>query len=174
MPRKHAVYSTLEGRSVDLSRLSPDERACLRAVIKKYKTRPGWTPFANWCFNELSRRGISKESPVFIVCGDLEGRIGIAQGKTLPGDYRYQLVDLIEERYGTRYRFCKENGIDQGHLSRILSGRSDFSLESLKKVLLSLRVSLVLLKDEDVRETADLDGATWALEAAASLEPSLK
>ena len=116
---------------------------------------------------ELARKGIGKESPLFRICDDLEARIGIAQGKASPPDYRHYLVDFIDERYGSRYRFCKETGIDQGHLSRILSGSADFSLDLLQKVVKSLHVSLVLQKDEAIREAADSDEASRALEAAA-------
>jgi hypothetical protein len=44
-----------------------------------------------------------------------------------PPDYRDYLADLIEERYGSRYRFCKETVLDPGHLSRVLSSRSKLS-----------------------------------------------
>lgn len=80
--------------------------------------------------NELGKRKIEHESALFKICDDLEARLGIAQGKASPPDYRHHLVALIEERYGSRYKFCKDTGIDQGQLSRILAGRADFSLES--------------------------------------------
>ena len=84
---------------------------------------------------ELGKREMEQGSALFTICDDLEARLGIVRGKASPPDYRHYLLALIVERYGSRYQFCKETGIDQGQLSRILAGRADFSLESLEAVL---------------------------------------
>jgi hypothetical protein len=116
---------------------------------------------------ELAKRGIKHESPLYRICDDLEARLGIAQRKTSPPDYRHYLLALIEEQFGSRYRFCKESGVDQGQLSRILSGKGDFSMDSLVRVLRALHASIVVQREEEVREAASPEKASRALEAAA-------
>jgi len=166
MVTKNAAYRTLTGRSVDLAKLSADERTCLASVVEKYRTHPEWTRFAAWWMKELAKHGVERTSALFRICDDLEARLGIAQGKASPPDYRHYLLALIEERYGSRYQFCKETGVDQGQLSRILAGRADFSLESLAKVLRLLHASLVVQTEAALREAADPDEARRLLEAA--------
>ncbi len=165
--RKNVVYRTLTGRTVDLVKLSAEERAFLAAVVEKYRTQPEWTRFAAWWTKEVAKRGLDHKSPVYRICDDLEARLGIAQGKASPPDYRHYLLALIEERYGSRYKFCKKTGIDQGQLSRILAGQADFSLEMLEKVLRVLRGSLIVQTDEAYRETASPEEACRVLKAAA-------
>jgi len=166
MVTKNVVYRTLTGRSVELTKLTADERACLGAVVEKYRTHPEWTRFAAWWMKELARRGVERTSVLFKICDDLEARLGIAQGKASAPDYRHYLLALIEERYGSRYQFCKETGVDQGQLSRILAGQADFSLESLAKVLRVLHASLVVQTEDALREAADPDEASRLLESA--------
>ncbi len=167
MLTKNAVYRTLTGRTVDLAKLSADERTCLGAVVAKYRTHPAWTRFGAWWMKDLSKRDIRESSVLYKICDDLEARLGIAQGKAAPPDYRHYLLALIEERYESRYRFCKETGIDQGQLSRILAGRADFSIELLASVLKTLHASLVVHTDDALREAADPDAVSQLLETAA-------
>ena len=68
-------------------------------MVRKFKSHPEWTRFGAWWMKELARKGIGKKSPLFRICDDLEARIGIAQGKASPPDYRHYLVDFIDERY---------------------------------------------------------------------------
>lgn len=167
MATKSLIHRTLTGRSVDLSKLTDDERAGLAAVVEKYRTRPDWTRFASWWIKELTKRHIAPDSALYRICDDLEARLGIAEGKASPPDYRHYLLALIEERYGSRYQFCKEAGIDQGQLSRILAGRGNFSLETLEKLLRVLRASLVITTDDALRAAANPEEASRVLEAAA-------
>jgi transcriptional regulator with XRE-family HTH domain len=166
MHKKSTDYVTITGRVIDLLQLTAEERQCLASIIEKYRTHPEWTDFANWWMNILARCGIDRQSSLFKVCDDLEARLGISQGKTSPPDYRHYLLALIEERYGSRYRFCKESGIDQGQLSRILSGRADFSMETLTKVLQSLGASLMIVTENELQSAADPDEASRRLELA--------
>lgn len=166
MLTKNAVYRTLAGRTVDLAKLNADERRCLGAVVAKYRTRPEWTRFGAWWMKELSKRDIPESSVLYKICDDLEARLGIAQSKAAAPDYRHYLLALIEERYGSRYKFCKATGIDQGQLSRILAGQADFSIESLGNVLRTLHASLVVQTEDAVREAAAPEAASEILETA--------
>lgn len=84
-----------------------------------------------------------------------------------PPDYRDYLADLIEERYGSRYRFCKETGVDPGHLSRVLSSRADLSLQYLQKVLGVLHAALVIQPEEELAERMSRERGASELARAA-------
>ena len=63
------------------------------------------------------------------------GTNGVAAGR----DYRDDLRELLDrahnERGLTRYRLCKQMGIDSGTLSNVLAKRRHFSLEKLEQIL---------------------------------------
>src|SRR5437867_4300426 len=111
---KKRVFQTITGRALDLERLDAKEREFLAAVQAKYEKNPAWSAFASWWPKELQRSGLSAESVAYRICQDLEARLGIAQGKVAAPDYRDYLADLIDERHGSRYRFCKATGIGSG------------------------------------------------------------
>lgn len=138
------VFQTITGRKLQLADLSRREREFLAAVRREYEKEPEWSQFATWWMLELKRAGLGSESIVYRVCQDLEARLGIAQGKVAPPDYRDYLADLIEERFGSRYRFCQQTGVDPGHLSRVLSSRSDLSIQGLQKILHELNAALII------------------------------
>jgi len=58
---------------------------------------------------------------------------------TVQRDYRDDLRELLDrahsERGLTRYRLCKQMGIDSGTLSNVLAKRRHFSLEKLEQIL---------------------------------------
>jgi len=164
---KKPNYQTITGRVLDLERLGEKERAFLLSVQRRYEKVPDWSAFAAWWAEAFRGAVLPAESVVYRVCQDLEARLGIAQGKIAPPDYRDSLADLIEERYGSRYRFCKETGIDPGHLSRVLASRSELSLQSLQHILEALHAALVIQPEEDVVERVSPAHAVEALAAAA-------
>jgi hypothetical protein len=144
------IYTTLTGRRFDLSRLNDDERAFLRRVALLYRRQPQWDEFAReWV--SLGREMLWHDGtipvghPVYRICQDLAARRGIAEGRLSRPDYRDQLADLIEERFGSRYQFCKETGIDPAHLSRVLAGKKHFAADTLLKIVDALGVELALV-----------------------------
>ena len=157
------VYRTITGRALPLADLSAGERKFLGAVWRKYHARPEWTRFASWWTVEFDRSGLPETSGVYRICDDLESRLGIAQGKVAAPDYRDSLADLIEERYKSRYEFCKEVGFDQGYLSRVLAGQADLSMAMLRKLLGALKVSLVLRSEKALLDDASPEEADRAL-----------
>jgi hypothetical protein len=54
-------------------------------------------------------------------------------------DYRDDLRDLLDKAHNdrglTRYRLCKQMGIDSGTLSNVLAKRRHFSMEKLDQIL---------------------------------------
>lgn len=145
---KKSQYETITGRRLSLAELSPVERELLARVEERYAAKPEWSEFGAWWPAQLQEAELSETSPAYRICQDLEARLGIAQGKVAMPDYRDSLADLIEEQYGSRYRFCQETGIDPGHLSRVLAGRSELSVTSLQEVLRQLGAVLVVQRSE--------------------------
>lgn len=156
-------YQTITGRRIELSGLSREERQFLLRTRKEFRARPGWTPFAQWWLVEFDKSGLLVESVVFRICNDLEARLGIAEGTVAPPGYRDYLKDLIEERFGSCYRFCKEQGVDPGHLSRVLGSHSDMSLDLLRKVLGALGAVLTVQSEKEVLDRASPAQACRAL-----------
>ena len=163
---KKRTYSTITGRNLSLSRLTKDENRFLATVRKRYSKSVGWSEFGAWWSAGASTAGLAPGSVCYRVCQDLEARLGIAEGKVASPDYRDYLADLIEERYGSRYRFCKETGIDPGHLSRIFASRSELSLQNLQKILKALGATMVVQSSDDVAERVSPGEAVRALATA--------
>ena len=144
------TYTTLTGRRFDLAQLSDNERTFLVKVSALFRQRPAWDEFSS-AWLALGREMLWGEGkipvghPVYRICQDLAARLGIAEGRLSRPDYRDQLVDLIEERFGSRYRFCQQTGIDPGHLSRVLAGKKHFAAHTLLKVVEALGVELAFV-----------------------------
>ena len=164
---KKPGYQTITGRKLELDGLGEQERSFLAGVQRRYGKEPEWSDFSAWWSEDFRRSGLSTRSVVYRICQDLEARLGIAQGKVAPPDYRDYLADLIEKRYGSRYRFCKESGIDPGHLSRVFASRSELSLQSLHQILEALHAALVIQPEEDLAANVSPAKAARALAAAA-------
>jgi len=171
-PERDAIkrhgYETITGRRLDLGDLSEEEAVLLATVLREYEGHPEWSRFAAWWSAQAREAALTTSSVVYRICQDLEARLGIAQGKVARPDYRDCLADLIEERFGSRYRFCQETGVDPGHLSRVLSGRSELSLQNLQRILDSLRAALVIRPEEEVTERLAPERAARSLAAVAS------
>lgn len=158
------TYRTLTGRLMDLHALSKKERAALAEVDEAFRLRPSWTEFARtWpaILRERvwGRKKVPVGAPLYRVCQDMELRLGVAQGQVAPPDYRDHLADLIEEKFGSRYAFCKAARIDQGNLSHVLAGRKEFSLDVLRRALELLDVQLDLVPTAEVYRKATVLGA---------------
>ena len=164
---KKQGYQTITGRTLQVRGLGEKERKFLATVQRKYTDGPEWSEFAAWWVEEFRRFGLPKDSLAYRICQDLEARLGIAQGKVAGPDYRDYLAELIEERYGSRYRFCKETGVDPGHLSRVFASRSELSLQTLQRILELLHASLVIQPEESLADSVSPKRAAEALAAAA-------
>lgn len=62
-----------------------------------------------------------------------------AASMTPTRDYRDDLRDLLDRAHNsdglTRYKLCKQMGIDSGTLSNVLAKRRHFSMEKLDQIL---------------------------------------
>jgi transcriptional regulator with XRE-family HTH domain len=151
-------YRTITGRTFDATAFSRKEEELLGVLVAQYRKAPDWSDFS--CFwhehlkDALSRVPARERpgQPLYKIAQDLEMRLGIAQGAVAEPDYRDYLADRIEEKFGSRYRFCKDTGIPQAFLSQVLSGKKDFSVETLRRAAKALHLGLALLPMEDLAE----------------------
>lgn len=156
-------YRAITGRVFDLGRLDHNERKFIAAVYEKYRKSPEWSDFAAWWIKEFDRRRLDDHGQAYRICQDLEARLGVAQGKVAPPDYRDYLADLIEAKYGSRYKFCQATGVDQGQLSRVFASRADLSLKALQDILRNLEARLVIQPEADLKANASVEAATRKL-----------
>jgi len=161
-------YLTITGKSLSLRDLTARERQFLAEVNDKYSEHAEWNEFASWWVNRINEYELGLTTAAYTICNDLEARLGIAQGKAAPPDYRRYLLDMIEEKWGTRFRFCRETGFDPGQLSRILAGKANFSLKALQKITGLLNARLVIIPDEEMKKRI---GPTQAKQVLSSLSP---
>jgi transcriptional regulator with XRE-family HTH domain len=152
-------YKTITGRKIDLHDLSSEERCLLSVLFKEHRKQPDWVEFSR-SWQKLLGKALSRLPPVhrprhplYRIAQDLEMRLGIAQSTVAEPDYRDYLVDRIEEKYGSRYRFCKETGIPEPFLSQVLSGKKDFSIEMLRRAAKALDLVLALLPRGELADT---------------------
>jgi hypothetical protein len=164
---KHHEYRTITGRKLEWSHLTDGEREFLASVNREYDKTPTWSEFGAWWAAEFKNSSLPLESVAYRICQDLEARLGIAQRMVAPPDYRDYIADLIDERYGSRYRFCKETGVDPGHLSRVFASRSELSLQSLQRILQKLHAALVIQPEDVIEAEASPKRAAKALADAA-------
>ncbi len=73
----------------------------------------------------------------------------------IPVDYRDDLRELLDKAHTdrglTRYRLCKQMGIDSGTLSNVLAKRRHFSLEKLEQILKLLGYRLTFTAAEQAK-----------------------
>jgi hypothetical protein len=149
------LYQLITGRHIDVSRLTTEEKRFLSDISARYQHKPKWNEFASFWVARFNDAGLAESSPAYRICQDLEARLGIPEGKVSLPTYRDYLADLIEEKYGSRYKFCKETGIDQGHLSRVLAGHGDLSVGLLARILDKANAVLIIKPCDEFRLEAE-------------------
>lgn len=154
------LYKTLNGEVFNLDELPAKLKALYSEVKSFYDTNADWTEFANlWTakiresFSDKQRSEVVEE-PIYKICQDLESRLGIRQGYTREPDYRDLLADIISLHYGSRYRFCKEIGVDEGYLSSVLNKKRNLSLKKLQDILnkTNYRIAFIEKVKEEVTQ----------------------
>jgi len=148
------IYETLENVKYDLDALTEKEIKFLKEVMDFYTKKPNWNVFSNFWMGEgqtlwaaMPRKDVI-DLPIFNICLDLEMRLGIEQGYTRPPDYRDKLQGIIDDKFQSRYQFCKKTGISQDTLSRILNKRREPSLRLLKTILDALGYEISFRKKQ--------------------------
>jgi transcriptional regulator with XRE-family HTH domain len=156
---RNKVYRAITGRRYELDALAAEESAFLREIMDLYRQRPDWAHFTReWIARGRATlwkgKRVAVGAPVYRICQDLAARLGIAEGRVSPPDYRERIADLIEARFRSRYEFCKKTGIDEGHLSRVLGGKKHLAPETLFRVLEALNVEIELVERDELYEHA--------------------
>ena len=153
------THRTITGRILNLNSLKAEEKRVLKTLLSLYKSNMDWADFSNRRQKELKKvlfhlKPLDRfKHPLYRTVEDLELRLGISQGHMEAPGYRDYLVEAIEEKYGTRYRFCKETDISPSMLSQVLSGKKDFSLSKLEEIAGLLNLKLVLLPLEEIENS---------------------
>lgn len=134
-------YEILNGDKINLDELPQKQKKLFEEVYTYYQKKPGWNEFSNYwkdkirsAFENQDPREVIR-APVFRVFQDMEARIGIYQGFTRKTDYRDTLTKIIAEKYKSRYKFCKDVGISETFLSKILAKKRHLSIEKLEEIL---------------------------------------
>jgi two-component system cell cycle sensor histidine kinase/response regulator CckA len=166
-------YPTATGFELELGDLTATEVTFLNGILREYQRKPDWTQFSAWWTKEVLKSGLGSDSRVYRICQDLEARLGIAQGKVALPEYRDYLSDLIQARYGSRYRFCKATDTDPGQLSRVFSGNADLSFEAIRKLGKQFGFSIALVPNESLRRNCDPDEAIRILSGLHGIESSI-
>jgi hypothetical protein len=150
---------TLTGREIDLSSLTAAERSLLGEVLERFRARPDWTVFSAFWTRAGRRKLWATTDPVgsaaYRICQDLEARLGIAQGKVSPPDYRDLLLDLIDSQFPSRAAFCRSAGLDPGHLSRVLGGKSELSVQALYRALDAVGRMIASVPSPEIHDPVD-------------------
>jgi transcriptional regulator with XRE-family HTH domain len=150
---KHSTYTTLHGREIDLSSLTPDEAALFAAACKAYNDAPEWHVFKQKWLNavvqlydreKLSRREAVLK-PLFRAVQDLGSRLMVNAGYARMPHYRDQLLSIIEMKFETRREFCEAAGVSEDMLSHVLKGRKDLSIGVLEEMLGKIGYGLSLV-----------------------------
>jgi hypothetical protein len=102
-------------------------------------------------------------SPLTVMPG-VSAAISMTKEKTMNGsetpstpsssarDYRDELKELLDRAHNdrglTRYRLCKQMGIDSGTLSNVIAKRRHFSIDKLDQILELLGYRLTFTRNE--------------------------
>jgi len=137
------TYYDLNGRGHSLSGLGAEELRLLNDLVRKAEARPDSGAYANYWLarvhNFYTARGLSRPQIVktipFLVGADQEGRLMLAAGEAAFGDYRDDLLELIQTRFKNRKQFCKATGISEDMLSHVLNGRKHLAIDTLSRAL---------------------------------------
>src|SRR5205809_1054337 len=75
------LYRTITGLTLDLSKLTREERPFIAYMHAYYKNSVEWSKFAALWAREFDKRALKQDGLAYRICQDLEARLGIAQGK---------------------------------------------------------------------------------------------
>jgi hypothetical protein len=137
------TYTDLHGQQLSLGELTKQERAALQRLRKLAAGSPDWMAYSNEFAAEMdklrpssgkSRREMT-QTVVYRVGQDLGSRLGVAQGKMRPSDYRDELQQLIATRFRTRREFCEATGLSEDMLSHVLAKRKNLAIDTLAEAL---------------------------------------
>ncbi len=156
------IYVTLENEKIYIDDFSEPQKQFLNKAFALYRQGIDWNEFSNFYLSDLNKilRPLSKKKisnhPVYLICLDLEMRLGIEQKQTRQPDYRDLLEDLIDKIYDSRYQFCKETNISQDTLSRILNKKREPSVHLLNTILDSLGFEIDFKKKQPITDFPSL------------------
>ena len=160
MPQLPKTYTTATKlRTFDLTGLSDEERQFLEAIFEFYRTdpQPEWSEFASKWIRLYNKSELASHV-VYRICQDLEGRLGVVQGKAAPTDYRDCIGDILkkarEESGEDRDAFCKRVGVKLTSLVNLLEGNRRIPIGTLLKILDELGMTLTVRPTQEIIDDA--------------------
>lgn len=147
-------YRTLHGEVIDLNSLPDHHRKVYEEAAQLANQGPEWTSFTNFWIQKIREIGDSAESALFRILQDIDSRLSIRQGFTRLPNWREELDSIIENRFPSRYKFCKVIGVDEAHLSAVLKGKKNFSIPNLIRMLDKIGFRMLIV-ETDVLSTGE-------------------
>lgn len=145
-------YITLTGARLNLATLGDRERAFLDTCAAELAREPRWYAFAQFWRSRFRKAELRPNSILHRCCEDLEHRLGVQQGHLAFPGYRSQILESARERGMSLSELCKKSNVDLGHLSRVFSGDSELSIESLNRILDSLGLVLWTRRKDELEK----------------------
>ena len=134
------TYITLDGRILDLTGLTPDERAYLERCVTAYRAGTPWIAFGrlvDGSENPLLRSTHGRvtrqvwQHPLFQAVSDLEHRLGLAQGEVAPGPDDQPDTDPLADEWITAGEAARRKGVTLAGLHRAID-RGDLLARPLR------------------------------------------
>lgn len=148
------LYQTMENEVFDLNSLPKSHETLYQGIKKLFLSGVNSSELWNFFCPEGRRLKISKTDPIFRILQDLSARIYIRSQFARLSHWYEDLDRFIKRKFKTRREFCRLTGVDEGHLSRVLAGKSRFSIDTLERILTKADVRIVFM-DVDTSKTGE-------------------
>jgi hypothetical protein len=133
----------MKERTIPLDGLDDDERGLLEDLTSFEQTHQDWNEFSNYWMARVAEfyaaRGLTRpqirQTAVWRVAQDLDGRLAVRLGHARMPDYRDEIAQLIRERFRTRREFCQATGLSEDLLSHVLNRRKHLAIDTLVEAL---------------------------------------
>lgn len=156
---KKRAYKTLRGNIHLLDLLPKEHQELIEDFRKKLEENFSYQVFplvaAIALYQKLELKpdlDALAKLPVFTILHDIEERALVKQGTSSLIGYQDELQYIIAGYCNSSQKeFAKKTGVNEGQLTRVLQGKTHFSIKRLNKALkqFNLRVGIVNLPDEN-------------------------
>ena len=153
-------YFDLYGHEIDTSSLDEEERRLVGELEQFAQDHPDartteyWNYYPRRVGSFYEARGLNRRATtqtlVWRIAQDLNGRLLIAAGLAVRGDYRDDLESLILLKYKTRREFCEATGLTEDMLSHVLAKRKDFGIQTLADALSKIGYTIHITELPDI------------------------
>jgi len=129
------IYRTLDDKVFCLELLNSELFALYADAKHFFYQRPSLDDFANFWKHRAKKLRLVTSSALYIILQDMENRIAIVQKQARLSTWTEKLEEIINRNFKNRRDFCNTSGIDESHLSHVLSGSKELSMGKLEEAL---------------------------------------